>query len=167
MIQASYGKTELLKQYKTAFLCSRKIPASAVLKCYDWAIQQRDAGHCVVSGFHSKLEKDVLHFLMKGTQPIIVMLARGIKQNIEPEFKKETDKGRLLLVSPFETSVKRVTEETAYIRNKAMIEMADEIVVGYKDPNGGLARLLHDCVKPIKYLAICLCIALSLTNFYY
>jgi len=32
------GNTEILKVYKTAFLCSRKVPASVVLKCYDWAI---------------------------------------------------------------------------------------------------------------------------------
>jgi hypothetical protein len=37
------GNEELLKLRKTAFLCSRKIPASAVLKCYDWAIAERDA----------------------------------------------------------------------------------------------------------------------------
>jgi hypothetical protein len=36
MITASCGNIELLKLPKTAFLCSRNIPASAVLKCYDW-----------------------------------------------------------------------------------------------------------------------------------
>ena len=44
MIMASCGNTELLKLPKTAFLCSRNIPASVVLKCYDWAIKQRDNG---------------------------------------------------------------------------------------------------------------------------
>ena len=63
MITASCGNIELLKLPKTAFLCSRNIPASAVLKCYDWAIEQRDKGNCVISGFHSKIEKDVFHYL--------------------------------------------------------------------------------------------------------
>jgi len=36
------GNTEILKLYKTAFLCSRQIPAAAVLKCYDWAIEMRE-----------------------------------------------------------------------------------------------------------------------------
>ncbi len=57
MIAASLGNTELLKLYKTAFLCSREIPASVVLKCYDWAIEQRDKGNCVISGFHSRLRR--------------------------------------------------------------------------------------------------------------
>jgi len=59
-IAAVLGNKELLKLKKTAFLCSRKIPASAVLKCYDWAIEQREKGNCVISGFHSKLEKRCL-----------------------------------------------------------------------------------------------------------
>ena len=55
MTKATSGNIELLKLHKTAFLCSRKIPAGIVLKCYDWAIVQRDAGKCVVGGFHSRL----------------------------------------------------------------------------------------------------------------
>jgi hypothetical protein len=31
------GERNLLKLSKTAFLCSRQVPASVVLKCYDWA----------------------------------------------------------------------------------------------------------------------------------
>lgn len=71
------GNKELLKLHKIAFLCSRRVPASVVLKCYDWAIAQREDGNCVISGFHSQIEKDVLHYLLKGTQAIIVVLARG------------------------------------------------------------------------------------------
>ena len=62
------GNQQILSIQKTAFLCSRKIPASVVLKCYDWAIEQRVAGKCVISGFHSQIEKDVFHYLLKGKQ---------------------------------------------------------------------------------------------------
>lgn len=41
MIASTLGNTALLKLHKPAFLCSRKVPASVVLKCYDWAIEQR------------------------------------------------------------------------------------------------------------------------------
>lgn len=87
------GNLEHLKLPKTAFLCSRQMPASAVLKCYDWAIAQREAGNCIISGFHSQIEKDVLHYLLKGRQPIIVVLARGLKQKLEPEFKVPLEQG--------------------------------------------------------------------------
>ena len=93
-IKEHIGNIKLLKLPKTAFLCSRKVPASIVLKCYDWAIEQREKGYCIISGFHSQIEKDVLHYLLKGQQPIILVLARGIKEKLEPEFKKEMEQKR-------------------------------------------------------------------------
>ncbi|MDD3773663.1 MAG: hypothetical protein PHC38_13545 [Weeksellaceae bacterium] len=96
-IEQLLGNENLLELKKTAFLCSRKIPASVVLKCYDWAIAQREAGNCVISGFHSKIEKDVFHYLLKGNQPIIIALARGLKERIEPEIIKLLKEERILI----------------------------------------------------------------------
>ena len=144
-----FGNKDLLKQTKTAFLCSRSIPASAVLKCYDWAIEQREKGVCVISGFHSQLEKDVLHYLLKGKQPIIIALARGLKEKVEPKLIKPLEQGRILIISPFDKTVKRVTEQTAEIRNKMMIELADSITIGYTSEGGKLEDLLKVSEKPI------------------
>ena len=138
MITASLGNIGLLKLPKTAFLCSRKVPASAVLKCYDWAIAQREAGNCVISGFHSQLEKDVFHYLLKGIQPIIIALARGLKEKLESELQNPLDEGRLLIITPFEKTIKRVTEQTAATRNKLMIDLADSITVGFASAGGHL-----------------------------
>lgn len=146
------GNSDLLDLRKVAFICSRQIPASAVLKCYDWAIEQREKGKCVVSGFHSKLEKDVLHYLLKGTQPIIVALARGLKSKIEPELRKALDRNRLLIISPFAGSVTRVTKETSRKRNEMMIDLADEIVVGYCKEGGEVDALLRKKEINIRYL---------------
>jgi hypothetical protein len=142
MIVASLGNTDLLKARKIAFLCSREIPASVVLKCYDWAIAGRDVRAFIISGFHSQIEKDVLHFLLKETQPIIVALARGLKERLEPEFKKPLQENRMLIITPFDKEVKRVTKETSETRNKLMIELAEEIVVGYARPQGNIDKLL-------------------------
>jgi predicted Rossmann fold nucleotide-binding protein DprA/Smf involved in DNA uptake len=149
MITASLGNIDLLKLPKIAFLCSRKVPASAVLKCYDWAIEQREKGVCVISGFHSQLEKDVFHYLLKGKQPIIIALARGLKEKLEPELQKPLDEGRLLIITPFEKTIKRVTEQTAATRNKMMIALADSITVGYASAGGQLEELLKGIEKPI------------------
>lgn len=142
MIVAKLGNTEILKQYKVAFMCSRKVPAGAVLKCYDWAIEQREKQVCVISGFHSQIEKDVLHYLLKGTQPIILALARGLKQKVEKEFEEPIKQGRLLIITPFANEVKRVTEQTSVVRNKMMIDLADSITVGYASAGGGLEAVL-------------------------
>jgi hypothetical protein len=149
MIKESLGNTDLLKLPKTAFLCSRKIPASVVLKCYDWAVEQRESGVCVISGFHSQIEKDVLHYLLKGKQPIIVALARGLKEKLEPEFEKPIEQGRLLIITPFDKTIKRVTEQTAELRNSLMIELADQVVIGYTRPGGQLEFIIKAVNKQI------------------
>lgn len=155
MIKDSLGNTELLKLKKTAFLCSRKVPASVVLKCYDWAIEQRVKGNCVISGFHSQLEQDVLHYLLKGKQPIILALARGLKDKLEPEFEKPLAEGRLLIISPFERSVKRMSSDRAEVRNKMMVELSDKVMIGYASPGGNLDRLIQDTNgKHVEYLIL-------------
>jgi predicted Rossmann fold nucleotide-binding protein DprA/Smf involved in DNA uptake len=151
-IKSHYGNIELLKLCKTAFLCSRQVPASAVLKCYDWAKEKRTAGTCVISGFHSQLEKDVLHFLLKGNQPIIMAIARGLKKEIEPEFIKPIEQGRLLIVSPFDETITRASEKTCQERNKLMINLADNITIGYTRKGGLLEELLRDCKKEVEKL---------------
>jgi len=143
------GNMELLKLQKTVFLCSRDISASIVLKCYDWAIAQREQGNCIISGFHSKIEKDVLHYLLKGDQPIIIAMARGLKQQIEPEFKNEIEKGRLLIISPFTKEVRRITEKTAMIRNQLMINLAENITVGFISKGGNLEKLIKQTTKVV------------------
>lgn len=146
IIKEHIGNKALLELNKTAFLCSRKVPALIVLKCYDWAIQQRKQGNCVISGFHSQIEKDVLHYLLKGNQPIIVVLARGLKQKIEPEFLEPIEKGRLLIITPFEEKVKRVTTNTAKVRNQMMIELADNITIGFASEEGMLIKTINNSV---------------------
>lgn len=143
------GNSDILNIPKTAFLCSRNISASAVLKCYDCSIAQREAGNCVISGFHSQIEKDVLHYLLKGSQPIIVAMARGLKKNIEPEFLQPLHENRLLIFTPFDTNTRRISQRTAEIRNQLMIQLADAIAVGHISPGGNLEKLLQTTNKEI------------------
>ena len=138
------GNAAIWSLPRTAFLCSRKVPAAQVLKCYDWAIAMREARQCVMLGAHSQLEKDVLHYLLKGTQPVVLVLARGMKKKLEPELDAEVSKGRLLVVAPFSEKVTRVTADTALVRNRFMVEQAHDVVVGYAQVGGGLASLLSE-----------------------
>lgn len=149
LIKDHIGNLELLNRSKTAFLCSRKVPTNVVLKCYDWAIEQREAGKCIIGGFHSRLEKDVLHYLLKGKQPIIVALARGLKQRIEPDLQNGLDGGRILMITPFDKDIKRVTEETSVIRNEMMLHIADEVAVGFASEGGKLQQVLDTNLKKI------------------
>jgi hypothetical protein len=56
----------------------------------------RNTGRCVISGFHSPLEKDVFDILSKGKQPIIIALARGMKSNVEATWVQPLEENRLL-----------------------------------------------------------------------
>ena len=141
------GNRDLLVTYKTAFFCSRRCPAQVVLKSYDWAIEKRKAKTCVLSGNHSQIEKDVVHYLLKGNQPIILALARGIKKRLEPEFTEALERNRLLIITPFESSVTRVIQETANKRNDLMAELADEIFVAYARPGGNVEQLVMKWLK--------------------
>jgi predicted Rossmann fold nucleotide-binding protein DprA/Smf involved in DNA uptake len=139
------GSTDLLQQHKVAFLCSRKCPAAVVLKSFDWAIEQREKGTCVISGFHSRIEKDVLHYLLKGTQPVILALARGMMKKWPPEIKTALDANRLLIITGYADSVTHASEETCFQRNRLMMELTDEIVIGYASPGGNLEKLCVEC----------------------
>jgi predicted Rossmann fold nucleotide-binding protein DprA/Smf involved in DNA uptake len=141
----TFGNHDLLILHKVAFLCSRKCPAAVVLKLFDWAIEQRGKGTCVISGFHSRIEKDVLHYLLKGTQPVILALARGMMKKWPTEFKAALDANRLLIITRYADSVTHASEETCYQRNRLMLELADEVVIGYASPGGNLERLCGEC----------------------
>ena len=117
------GNEELLKLPKTAFLASSTIPPDMVLKCYDWASGEHEG--CVISGFSSKLEQDVLHFLLKAGCPVIMVLARQIYKVIPQELKKPLEQKRLLIIST--SNAVRQSKQTAQARNKYICEQADII----------------------------------------
>lgn len=118
------GNKELLKLKKTAFLASRTIPPEMVLRCYDWAAGKHEG--CVVSGFSSKLEKDVLHFLIKVKCPVILVLARQMYKAIPEELKEALEQERLLIIST--STAVRQSKVTALSRNRYICELADKIL---------------------------------------
>ena len=89
-------------------------------------IKTSEVGECVVSGFSSKLEQDVLHFLLKGSQPIIIVLARKMYKVIPDELKEPLAQNRLLIISV--SNAIRQSKVTAMARNKYVCEMADRIL---------------------------------------
>lgn len=120
------GNQELLKLQKTAFLASSNIASETVLQVYDWATDMRNRGECVVSGFNSKLEQDVLHFLLKGSQPVIIVLARRMYKVISKELHEALIQKRLLIVSVSNAVCQ--SKNTAMMRNKWICEMANRIL---------------------------------------
>lgn len=135
------GNRELLALPKIAFLCSDRFSAGSVLKSYDWASDIKRQGHCVISGFHSKLEKDVFDILISGTQPIIIVLARSIYTKPPAKLKQHIDTGRLLMISMFPAGIGRPNRELAFQRNQFVVDNADEVVFGHIHEGGMLEKL--------------------------
>ncbi len=147
----SVGNAELLKLHKVAFLCSRRFPAEVALKSYRWADEQREKGTCVISGYHSTIEKDILCRLLQGTQPIIIAMAKGLKK-LDPEWNGAVASGRLLVISRYADSVSHPCESKCYQRNRMMIELADNIVIAHASAGGNLERLCAEYPQKILWL---------------
>ena len=75
---SAFGNLNLLALPKTALFCSARCPGHAILSAYDQAARWRDAGRCIISGFHSPVEKECLRILLRGSQPIIICAARSL-----------------------------------------------------------------------------------------
>lgn len=121
------GNKDLLKKKKWGFLASRQVASNEVLLCYDWATERSKSGDCVVSGFSSKMEKDVLHFLLKGEQPVIMVLARQMYKVVPADLKEALEQNRLLIIST--SNAARQSRATALARNRYVCEMAEQIVL--------------------------------------
>ena len=122
------GNKELLNRWKIGFFASRKISSSAILPTLDWAVEiSKRADVVVVSGFHSRLEKDVLKFLLQGKCGIIIVLARSMYRKLPKIYDTVMKENRLLIISLEKETVTRVSERTAHKRNKYVEELADEL----------------------------------------
>lgn len=150
------GNLDILKAKSVALMCSVKCPGNIILKTYDLARRLRDAGVSVVGGFHSPMERECLRILLRGSQPVIICPARGLKaMSISSEHKAALEEGRLLYVSPFSDKLRRPTVETALIRNRFVAALAEQIIVPYAGPNSKtfeLCRLLISWGKPLTTL---------------
>jgi len=126
------------------FMCSRQVPSAYLLSIYDWATEIRNTEVTIISGFHSKVEMDVFHFLSKGKQPMKMVLARSIYRQLPDELKLLVQSGQLEILTLPGISSRLSSEETAMRRNRYMIDMADEVVIGYASPGGNLEKLLKE-----------------------
>ena len=136
------GNLDLLDLPTTALFCSANAPGHAILAAHDQAVRWRDEGRCVIGGFHSPLEKECLRILLRGRQPVILCPARGLEgMRLPADLKKPLTDDRLLVLSPFSASEKRVTKYLAMDRNRFVVALADEVVFAHIAPGGQLDKL--------------------------
>jgi hypothetical protein len=137
----TFGEKLIWQLPKPAFLCSDKFSAGSVLKSYDWAVEMKHSGRCVMSGFQSKLERDVFDLLLAGNSPLIWVLARGIYDRALTKYREHIIAGRLLIVPPFADNIKKPHRRLAFERNQFIVDNAEEVVFAYIHAGGMLERL--------------------------
>ena len=150
---AHRGSLLLLEEPLTALFCSKRCPGDLILKTYDLARAMRDAGEPVIGGFQTPMEKECLRLLLRGRQPVVVCPARGIEEMRVPrDWRDPLKAGRLLVLSPFPSSQRRPTAETAAQRNDLVAALASRVFIAHAAPGGkteAFARKLANSGKPL------------------
>jgi len=141
------GNLDLLALPKTALFCSARCPGDAILRAYDQAARWRDAGRCVISGFHSPVEKECLRILLRGPQPIIICPARALPKRMPAEWKWPLADGRLLVLSCFTATHRRATTKLAARRNQVVAALADGVWFAHITPGGQMQRLANSVTE--------------------
>lgn len=138
------GNLDLLALPKTALFCSVRSPGHVILPAYDLAAKWRDAGRCVIGGFHSPVEKECLNILLRGKQPNILCPARSLTGMRLPQvWKKAVEAGRMLILSGFSDAPPRVAVHYATRRNEFVAALADEVFIAHTAPGSKTEKLLN------------------------
>lgn len=138
------GNTSLLDPKKIGYFASSKIATLSVLPTLDWATEiAKREDVAIVSGFHSKMEREVLDFLLRGKCGIICVLARSIYKKIPDKFLEAYNSGRILFIAPFKTSATRTSRLLCQQRNEYVASISDELVFSSLTPNSSLYALTN------------------------
>ena len=146
------GDLALLDRRPLAIFCSSRCPGSLIVQASDLAHALRDCDAAVIGGFHTPVEVACLEILLAGAGPLIVCPARGMVTTIPAGFRRPLASGRLLLLSPFEESERRVTAELAAYRNRFVAALAERVLFVHAAPGGrteALAREVIEWGKPV------------------
>lgn len=131
------GNRQILQGVQLALICSVSCPGSLVIKTFDMIRKVRDAGLVVAGGFHSPMERECLHFLLRGCQPVVLCPACGIDSfELGSEEQRAVDGGRLSVLSIFDQRFTKATPELASQRNDFVAALSDAVFVPHAIPGG-------------------------------
>lgn len=139
----SIGCEALYRRRKTAFFCSRNVPKAMPVVIEEWVNVISAEDYCVICGAQSPMEKYAFSLILQYKVPAILMLATAMPDTWSEEIQAALDENRLLVMTHCDENVHRVTAKSASDRNRLMLDAADNVVVGYCDEDGNIARMLN------------------------
>ncbi len=141
------GNFSLLDSKRIGYFASSKIATISVLPTLDWATEMAKRDEItIVSGFHSKMEREVLEILLKGRCGIICVLARPIYKVIPAKFRDAYADGRVLFISHNTSKSTMTSRHLCQKRNEYIASISHELVFTSLTPESSLYSLT--CCKP-------------------
>lgn len=118
------GNEKLLQKQTIAFLAPSKVRPLAVLPTLEWAaeISSRE-DVLVLSGWNSKMEREVLKILLSGSCGIGLFLARKMYSIVPELWQNVLKQGRLLILS--DSTELRQSRRSAALRNERLFSLCD------------------------------------------
>jgi predicted Rossmann fold nucleotide-binding protein DprA/Smf involved in DNA uptake len=137
----------LLSLPKLAIVGSQQCAPELVTAAVALAQQLRDVGVCTISGFHTPVEKDCGKVLIAGTQPMIYCPARSIETlTLSQDQQAAIAHQRLLILSTFPPSQKRMTAALAQRRNQFVTALADALLILHAKPGSKTEALVKTAI---------------------
>lgn len=147
------GNLNILQGERIAVFCSSRCPGDVILRAFDLARSLRNRDLVLVGGFHSPMEKEILHLLLRGSCRVVVCPSRAMHRfRLSNEFRTAVEANKLLLVSPFAESIHSGSSATAEERNQFVAALAARILVVHASTGGkieALAIKLLGAEKPV------------------
>lgn len=138
------GNISILDRKKIGYFASGKIATLSVLPTLDWATEvAKHDDVAIVSGFHSKMEREVLDILLKGRCGIICVLARPIYKVIPDKYNNAYAKDRVLFISHNTAKSTMTSRHLCQKRNEYIASISDELVFSSLYPESSLFSLIH------------------------
>lgn len=139
------GNNSLLDRKKIGYFASGTIASLSVLPTLDWATEVAKCEDvAIVSGFHSKMEREVLDFLLRGKCGIICVLARSIYKKIPNKFREAYNAGRVLIIAPFDTSATMASRRLCQKRNEYVASISDVLAFSALTTNSSLYSIFKN-----------------------
>ena len=149
------GDAAILDRPSVALFCSIKCPGKLILETYDLAKRLREEGTLVISPFHSPMEQECLRILLRSPNPVLWGLARGLYRNIpvKPvDCRPAVTEGRLIMVTPFPETVRKITIQTATTRNRLVAHLATAVIIAHAAPGSKMESLCREILATNKPL---------------
>ncbi|MGD9974747.1 MAG: hypothetical protein AB7S77_16930 [Desulfatirhabdiaceae bacterium] len=123
-------------------------PGSIVLKIFDAIRILRDKGIVVIGGLHSPMERECLDLLLRGSQPVILCSAKGLNRlKLGKSARTALKENRLLVLSPFDPTIRRTTAARAIFRNNLVAAMSVAMLIPHATASGRIWQTVRQSIE--------------------